>query len=184
MASEKRWGRYGTYFLLGMMIIGFSFPGFLGVDEGQTYVEPRLCQNDASCYLLCDDRPIEVFCSQNLCQKNSCEEFGYYNYNQKPLTFELNIILNGNNSKLVQRSGDLFILFDSKFDRNKVDLHSSGLSLAHVLEKSDIFFENNCLNAKGQKYCDGQMLVNGEESYSYGIYVPKENDSIELKFTD
>ena len=83
MAKRKKSQRVykiGMLVLLALIVLGFTIPGFIdptGEDQ-QVNVEPRLCQSDADCYLLCDDVPEQVLCSQNMCVRNSCQEYDLY----------------------------------------------------------------------------------------------------------
>ncbi len=180
MAIEKRWVKITTYVILGLMVVGFSVPGFLDFEEKQVVVEPKLCHSDAECYLLCDDLPVEVFCSQNLCLKNSCTESSYYEYNSEPLVFNLAIKIEGNETILEEDSGDFFV----KFKGETVELYSSGLSLGHVLEKAGgYYFESGCLLINGKKHCDGNLTINGNESYQGNSFVPQEGDLIKIIYS-
>ena len=72
--DKKLFSKILLILFLLMIVLGFTLPGFLEFDEETQYIEPRICQNDADCYLMCEDIPVEVLCSQNLCQKNYFEQ--------------------------------------------------------------------------------------------------------------
>lgn len=198
MAIENKWVKIGTYILLGLMIIGFSVPGFIEFgDESQNKLaEPKLCQNDAECYLICSDIPKEVMCTNNLCQQNSCEEQAVFDYNaSKPLVFRMNIFVDGKKIDLTNRSTskNIFVRFseDKQFSAgefaDKVSLYSSGLNLGHVLEKVNMKIDTQCLTIDEEKYCQDEkqelnISVNGSETFDYGYYVPKENDVIAVSY--
>ncbi len=172
---------------LGLVVIGFSVPLFnLGGDQTQPTgnTEPRLCQQDADCYLMCDDKPVEVLCLQNLCQQNSCLEFNPFPYQSEPVTFSLNVLVDDSKDvSLASNSNDLFVQFVS----GEVRIFSSRLPLAAVLEKSGIQFVDQCLGINGTQYCTTtrnrlELWVNGEQSFSYGSYIPRQDDRIELRY--
>lgn len=187
MAIEKRWVKVVTLIFLGMMVVGFSVPSFFNSNDNISsgiIAEPRLCSTDADCYLLCDGLPTEVICSQNLCQQNTCEENANYKYNPDPLSFSLQI----GNISLNERSNpqDLFIKFlgDNIKSPSLVELHSSGLSLKSVLEKVDLYLNNQCLTVGEERFCkDVKLLVNGEQSFLLENYVPQEGDEIEVVYS-
>ena len=103
---------------LGLIVLGFTVPGFINPTEEETssYNEPRLCKNDAECYLLCDDVPEKVICLENLCQQNGCKDYNAFPFQDNPINFDLLISLNGETISLDERSNsvDLFVKFDNK----------------------------------------------------------------------
>ncbi|MBU1623239.1 MAG: hypothetical protein KJ597_06715 [Nanoarchaeota archaeon] len=151
-------------FLL-LVALGFMVPGFLDLgDEQQQYVEPRICQADADCYLMCgenSDEPVTVFCNSNLCQQNACNQDSSFPYQAEPLTFELTI--SGLNQSL--SVNDIFI----KSNRNQVQVYTSGLSLDGILKKYNYNFPAKM-----------NLSINGDESGYYGSYVPQEGDQIKI----
>ncbi len=171
---------------LVMLVIGFTVPAFL--DWGNNGQVPttiqKNCQSDSECYLMCDDVPVSVLCYQNLCWQNSCEEFALYPFNQTPVSFLLDVRVNGKSVELTNSSSpqDFFV----KLDGNKVSMYSQ-LALRQILEKFKIKLEGGCL-ITNQSYCNGKggnlsMTVNNEASYSYGDYVPQENDVIKIGYS-
>lgn len=157
--------------LLVMIVLGFTVPGFLELDEGSESAEQRVCQADADCYLMCDDVPVKVLCSRNLCLQNSCSEESYYPYQDPGITFKL--VVKNETDEL-----DLVGLSDSKnifvkFSGEKVKLFSSGLSLGHVLEKAGLVIDSKL----------GEVFVNNEKSYEYADYVPEEGDKVEVVYS-
>tara|TARA_Y100000310_G_C20512000_1_gene729343 strand:+ start:521 stop:1042 length:522 start_codon:yes stop_codon:yes gene_type:complete len=155
-------------FLL-LVALGFMVPGFLDLGENnQQYAEPKICQTDSDCYLMCGEdntEPVEVFCAENLCQQNFCDEYTPFKYQQEPVTFTLEI----SNLTLTELSNsqDLFV----KFSNDQVQMFTTGLSLDRILEKLNYNFN-----------IPMTLEINGEESDYYGGYVPAEDDIIEILF--
>ena len=155
-------------FLL-LVALGFMVPGFLDLgDEQQQYVEPRICQTDADCYLMCGEsgtEPVEVLCTENLCYQNFCEEYTSFPYQSEPITFQLTIA----NLTLTElsNSNNLFV----KFSNDQVQVFTTGLTLDRILEKLNYNFN-----------LPMTLEVNGEESDYYGSYLPQEDDTIKLSF--
>lgn len=174
---------------LVMIVLGFSVPLFnLGGNADQEAAppaQPRLCQNDAECYLMCDNKPVEILCQQNLCVQNACGEFNLYPYAQPPEEIALSITINDAPVMLKNRKEqDLFVRFDGKV----AQLHTPGLSLATILEKAGIIFAEQCLTVDGTKYCadadsELEVLVNGEKTYLFERYVPKEGEEINIEYS-
>lgn len=189
MKKKKRERLYqvGMVIFLILIALGFTLPGF--VDDGPSQIvvaEPRLCQNDADCYLLCEDVPKEVLCTKNMCVVNSCAERSYYPYNKESLGFTLAVTLNNKKINLQKfiNPKDLFV----KLNGETVNLYSSGLALHHVFEKLQMPFEYQCITLNSTQYCpegeEGlQMFVNGEQSFAYDSYVPEEGNEIELIYS-
>ncbi|MBI2124938.1 hypothetical protein HYV87_05520 [Candidatus Woesearchaeota archaeon] len=178
--TEKLFSKVMIVIFLVLLVLGFVVPGVVNysADDDTTAVEPRLCSSDADCYLLCDNQPVSVLCSQNLCLQNSCDEQSYYSYDAEPITFTLRI----QNVSLQERSNgqDLFV----KFKGQMVEIHTSRLILYQVLEKVDITLDNQCLFLDGKQYCEEKlrMAVNGENSTQYGSYMPQEEDTIVIEY--
>lgn len=173
---------------LVMIVLGFSVPLFnLGgnTDPAVQPAPPRLCQYDAECYLTCNDKPVEILCQQNLCVQNSCEEFNPFPYVQQPEEIALTVVIKDTPMTLKNRNAqDLFV----RFDRGMAELHALGLSLAAILEKAGIIFTEQCLTAEGTRYCiesDSTLdvLVNGEKTYLFERYVPREGDEISIRYS-
>ncbi len=186
--QQKRFSKVIMILFLIMIVLGFSVPLFnLGGRSPQESpaAEPRLCQADSDCYLICDDTPMEVLCSQNLCQQNDCEEAAVFPYAASPLPFDLTIKVKGKEINLINRSNakDLFVTFNDE----KIEVHSLEFPLALILEKVNIGLTSECLFLGKEKYCNDEnktvrLEVNGEESFRYGEYVPKEGDKIEIRY--
>ncbi|HLD79469.1 MAG TPA: hypothetical protein VJA18_02820 [Candidatus Nanoarchaeia archaeon] len=177
--TEKLFSKVMIVVFLVLLVLGFVIPGVINYDANDdTTVEPRLCSSDADCYLLCDDQPVSVLCSQNLCLQNSCDEGSYYPYGTEPITFTLRI----QNVSLQELSNgqDLFV----KFKGQMVEVYTSRLILYQILEKVDIILDNQCLFFNGKQYCDEKlrMTVNGENSTQFGGYMPQEEDIIEIEY--
>ena len=184
MKKKRNWNKILTIVFLGMMVVGFSIPAFLDPGDnnaatGAAASDQKLCQTDSDCYLLCDDTPVEVLCSQNLCSQDSCDGTSYYKYQPQPLTFSLSVKVNGENIDLQSRSssGNIF----AKFDGDKVNVFASDFSLSRILEKAKISLDLQCLSYDGNNYCDKlKMQVNGKDSTLFGNYVPQEGDVVEI----
>ena len=189
--AEKLFSKIVVVLFLLMIIIGFTVPGFLNSpsnDRAVQQAEQRICKSDPDCYLICDDNPVSVLCSQNLCSQNACDEYNLYSYQINPLTFSLNIEINGEKLNLTERIDDdnFFVTFDNQ----EVKVFSSSLTLNHILDKVSIVFNSNCLLIDNIIYCDQessnlQLMINGEQSSSQtGFYIPEEGDNIALIFSN
>lgn len=178
--TEKLFSKLMILGFLVLLILGFVIPGVINhTTPDQTAAEPRLCSTDADCYLICQDKPVNVLCSQNLCMQNTCEERSYYEFNPIPLRFTVNLY----NLSLQERSTnrDLFV----KFKGNKAQAYASGLVLYQVLEKAKVILDTQCLTFDGKQYCGQQleMTVNGENSTLYGNYVLQEGDVVKIDYS-
>lgn len=167
--KEKLFSKIVVIVFLVMIAIGFMVPGSINSDDDSPgYVEPRICQVDADCYLICEDVPVKVLCSQNLCIQNSCSEGNYYPFNSNPLTFEL--VVEKDDFDLIGKDEDLFV----KFSNGVVRLYSSGLSLGHVLEKVGLSIDSSLAD----------VFVNGEKNYAYSEFVPEEGDVVKVVYLE
>ena len=184
--AEKLFSKVMVIFFLVLLILGFTVPGFINSSNGvvQNQVEPRLCQTDADCYLTCDEQPVPVICLQNLCQQNECG-YAYFEYEQNPLTFQLEVILNNEKISLENRTtqGNFFV----KFENNMVKMYSQRLSLNAVLSKVGLLLDSNCLLVDGNRYCADEdnflsVLIKGNETADVGNYIPQEGDKIEIGY--
>ncbi len=176
--TEKLFSKIVMIIFLVMLVLGFVIPAVLNNSSSDSVVEPRMCTTDADCYLFCEDQPVNVLCLQNLCLVNSCEEKSYYEYNQNPVSFTINI----QNITLEERSNgrNIFVTFSG----NKVQSFSQKLPLYYLLEKADIILDTQCLTFDKKQYCSSDLLmkVNGTASTAFGNYIPKEGDVIELSY--
>lgn len=176
--TEKLFSKVMIAVFLMMLVLGFVVPGILNNSSSDPGVEPRMCNTDADCYLLCEDTPVNVLCLQNLCLINYCEEKSYYEYNQNILSFTINI----ENVTLEERSNDrdIFVTFKG----NEVQTFTAKLPLYYVLEKANIVLDTQCLTFDKKQYCssDLYMAVNGENSTAFGNYIPQEGDIIEIEY--
>lgn len=189
MAKKKElWAKIGLLIFLGMIIIGFTVPGFINnIDtQEQQFVNPRLCQTDSECYLTCNDKPLATLCTKNLCSQNSCSEPTYYTLKDTPLTFSLIIELNNQKIDLTNqsKSENFFV----KYNNNQVQLFSSGLNLNQVLEKFNARLKTQCLYIDNTNYCTNEknkliILANGNETYAGGDFVPLEGDKIKIVYS-
>lgn len=172
---------------LVLLVIGFTIPGFLDLgEENSSPAEQRYCKTDADCYLMCDDKPGKVFCSQNLCTRNSCEEVAIFPFQDDPITFSLHIEVGGKEIYLSNRSmaTNLFV----KFSEKQVNVYSPTISLTHILEQVAMQVDASCLTISMDRYCTSgnksiKMFINSEESYQFGSYMPKEGDGIKIIYS-
>lgn len=176
--TEKLFSKVVMIIFLVLLVLGFVVPAILNTTSSDQIAEPRMCTTDADCYLLCDDRPVNVLCLQNLCLVNSCDEKSYYEYGEKPISFIVNI----QNVTLEERANEknVFVLFEG----NQVQSFTSKLPLYYILEKANIILDTQCLTFDKKQYCssDVVMTVNGTASTAFGNYVPQEGDVIELGY--
>lgn len=167
--SKKRVTQVLTIIFLVLVVVGFTIPGFLNLEEDQEYIEPRICQNDAECYLMCGENqnePVAVPCSQNLCLKNDCNEPSFYPYQLEPITFQLT----ASNLSLEKLSNpsNIYVVFKGQ----EVKVFTAGFSLAQILEKVNFDFSEKVMN----------VSINGDVSAYYSGYIPKEGDKIILTY--
>lgn len=176
--TEKLFSKVLMVAFLVMLVLGFVVPAILNNSSDSTAVEPRMCNTDADCYLLCEDKPVNVLCLQNLCLVNSCEEKSYYEYSQNPTSFTINI----QNVTLEERSDDKNIFV--QFEGNEAQAFAPKLPLYYVLEKTNIILDTQCLTFDKKQYCssDLHMKVNGKNSTAFGNYIPQEGDVIEILY--
>jgi hypothetical protein len=193
-SKDKKPGKWIMIIFLIMIIVGFTIPGFLNIgNENQQYSEQRICKTDADCYLMCDDQPIEVLCSQNLCQQNSCTDKSYYAFNQTPKNIKLSFEIKNQKINLENRSlpSDLFV----KVNGTQLKVFSTNLFFAQILEKLNIKMDSQCLYIDLDKYCQNndneqnynpklEMFVNGKESFSSGNYLPEDGDDIKVVYKE
>lgn len=168
-----------------MVVLGFSVPLFnLGSDSQPVQVQPRLCQSDADCYLTCGQIVLTILCSQNLCMQNSCNELGLFPYVQQPTSFALEVLINGQEIPLENKNAnDVF----ARFSGDMVEAHAA-LPLSAIVEKAGMVMQNQCIIASGTQYCNGvnamlNVTVNGQNTYLFGQYMPKEGDEIIITYS-
>ena len=181
---------------LGLLVLGFSIPGFLNFEDSVPPAsEPRLCQTDRDCILICET-PVNVLCSKNLCQQNGCDEFAAVPYADKPVTLFLSIMVEGKEVNLSTRPGDSFVEVGSGEENtikkikniksaSKLQIFSSEMSWPQVLEKFGIEI-GECLRLGNSNYCPDQarglqFKVNGKESGPE--YFPQDGDVIEITYS-
>ncbi len=159
--------------LLVLVVIGFTLPAALerGGGGSQTKVEPRYCKTDSECYLICEDKPVEILCTKNLCVQNACNEANYYAFNSSALNFELIVANKTGTIDLGQKSNsqDRFVKFSGK----NVLVYSSGITLGQVLEKLDLKIDPTL----------GNLSVNNEQNYAFSEYIPVEGDKVEVIYS-
>ena len=186
--KESRWKKPLMIAFLIMVVLGFSVPLFqLGgnVDQSAQQVQPRLCQSDADCYLTCENTPVTVLCLQNLCIQNACTEFNLFSYVQQQQEIALNVIINDAPLVLQNRNDqDQFV----RFNDGLVKLYAQGLPLFAIMEKAGITLTQQCLTVQGTQYCTGvdsklEIMVNGQNTYLFGQYVPKNGDEIRIVYS-
>lgn len=186
--KEKKTGKWVVIVFLVMLVIGFTVPGFLNFgDEGQQYIEPRICQTDADCYLMCEDKPVEVLCSQNLCQQNSCTEKTHLSFNETPKNVQLAIEISGQKLNVANRSNsaDMFVKIGGQDD---LQVFSQNLPLSTILEKFKLKLDAQCLNTMDNQYCQNQgkkleVFVNDKPSFAFGNYLPEDGDKIKIVYS-
>lgn len=176
--TEKLFSKVIMIVFLVMLVLGFVVPAVLNNSSSEPGVEPRMCNTDADCYLICDDRPVNVLCLQNLCLINSCNENNYYEYSENPVSFVINI----QNVTLEERGNGRNVFV--RFNHNQVQSFSPRLPLYYVLEKANIILDTQCLTFDKKQYCssDLHMGVNGTDSTAFGNYVPQEGDVVDLTY--
>jgi len=186
---EKLFSKIMMITFLVLVVIGFTVPGFLNANnesiQTSTPAEQRLCSTDADCYLSCPNGPVSAVCVQNLCQKNSCDEATLYPVLEQPISFALEINVNGSNI-------DLSTLVDQKnfitaFSGSKVNLFTKNLQLEQIFERLGLRFTADCLYFADKSYCTSQemeltMLVNGQPISSSADYVPQQDDQIKITY--
>ena len=180
--AQTGWAKAFMIFFLVMLVLGFSVPLINLGNEVPPAAEPRLCQTDSDCYLMCDT-PVSVLCSQNLCQQNACDELQLYPFGESRV-FQLRLFVEQKRIQLSNSDKDVFVTFSDE----EVRTFTSGLTLGQILEKAAIRFTPNCFRVNGQDYCQSDtanvtMMVNGNSSYQYNDYVPENGDLIELRYS-
>ncbi len=173
---------------LVLLVVGFTVPQFLfsntnGNQPIET-AEPRLCRTDADCYLVCGEKPTAVLCTENLCQQNSCEELSYYEFQENPVTFSLDVVVDGDKIDIASRLDPQAIFV--KIVGGTIRLFSSRLTLQQVLEKMNLRLDTQCLSMGEISYCSDAektltLRVNGEETV-LDRYIPQEKDKIVLEY--
>ena len=180
---------FGKIFMIAflvMVVVGFTVPIVLNniTPDSNMYVEPRLCQSDVDCGLLCEDQPVMVLCGQNICQQNACTQQSYYPFTEKPVMFTLQVYAGNGTIDLASRADtkNFFVTVE----KNTVKVYTSGLTLGQILEKVKVKMNGQCMMVD-QTYCTAEghtwvMQVNGEESPLFE-YTPQEGDTIELVYS-
>ncbi len=178
----------GMLIFLVLIVIGFSVPLFLSPLDQSTapIIEPRVCQDDADCYLTCDSGVVASLCFQNLCMQNACDESSPFPYQQEPSIITLSVMINGQKLPLAVQSSsqDIFV----QFEGDAVKLYSDRLSLSQILEKAGIIARYPCLISSGISYCVDnthklQFHINGVESFQYENYLPDTGDAIRIEYS-
>jgi hypothetical protein len=176
----------GMILFLLMVVIGFTVPVILNSTDQGSLPEQKTCQNDAECYLTCDDLPVKVICLSNLCQQVSCDEQPAFPYSASPTVFSLQVLINNQSVNLQERinPSDLFIA-SSGINGEDINLFTSGLYLQQVFEKLNILLTPQCLIIGELSYCNenGKELkfyINNEPSYQPEYYIPKVGDKIKI----
>jgi hypothetical protein len=188
--KNQRAKQIGMIVFLVLIALGFMVPGFIDPTDEESISEPRLCQNDAECYLLCDEVPIASLCSQNMCMQNSCEEKALYEYDlENPLDFFLSIEVNNKAISFLNRTNnnDIFVTFNNNKDGSEVKLFSSGLALRHILDKAGFYINEQCLQVDSINYCNDEdnelkIIVNGETSGAFENFIPKAGDKVKIEY--
>ena len=188
--QKQKIKQVGMIILLVLITLGFTVPGFLHSQNADSYqgnvqTDSRLCQSDTDCYLMCDDIPQEVLCTQNLCLRNSCDEISLYPKLSTPVSFQLSVEVNSQELDLQNRynQNNFLVSFANGF----VNVHKSGLSLRHIIDKVNLRLTNECLYDGGASYCSDaeyvvELFVNNEKSFVYENYKPKEGDVVKIAY--
>lgn len=194
--TEKLFSKIGMIVFLILIVLGFTVPGFINSDQNNLppQVEPRICQSDAECYLICDEKPFPVLCAQNLCQQNECG-FSYFEYNRdEAVTFKLDVVVDSGTREapnvgkldLISRNNaqNFFVTFAPE---DKISIFSSRLNLNLVLDKVNVFLYDKCIKVDTTSYCENDdfflsILVNNEESELLGDYIPQNGDDISISY--
>jgi hypothetical protein len=166
MAKDKKlFSKILLILLMIMIAAGFTIP-MLDFEDQVYAVEPRICQLDSDCYLVCEDSPLKVLCSQNMCAQNDCNENPYYPFYDESVEFSFKVI--DSSEVLLLSYDDIFINFNTE----KVKFFSRGMSLNHLYERIGL----NDLNYL--------LYINGEERFVGADYVPEQGDEILLDYSD
>ncbi|MFH1682552.1 MAG: hypothetical protein ABIA37_02030 [Candidatus Woesearchaeota archaeon] len=182
--KEKLFGKVILWIMLIMIAVGFTIPTFFNDEEQQQNLPPRICQDDADCYLVCDEQPKAALCYQNLCQQNSCQEDSLYQTTS--ITATLKIVVEGETIDLKEQSEQLNNFF-VQFEKDSFT-SLAPLNLNQILDKLTMKLDSQCLKINNKDYCqenidDLQLLVNGERSYAYGNHFLENNDEIEIIYS-
>ena len=147
-----------------MIAAGFTIP-MLDFEDQVYAIEPRICQGDSDCYLICQDDPLKVLCSQNMCIQNDCNENPYYPFYEDPVTFSFKVI--GSEEAILLSQDDIFVTLINE----KVDFFSRGMTLGHLYERI------------GLSDLDYKISINGEERFVGIDYIPEDGDEILVDYT-
>lgn len=189
MAKDKKlFSKIVMIVFMLLIVVGFTVPLFnLGGNTNENgYVEPRLCQSDPDCYLTCDDLPVKVMCSQNLCVQNACDEYNLYPYQEESLTFMLKVEVEGEKIYLADRGNSLD--FFTRFEEEEVQIFTSDLPLGDLFSRIGISLNTECLVVGSKAYCQDDekelsLSVNGEDNYQFNNFVPQEGDVVEVVYS-
>jgi len=192
MALGKLAKKYVNIIILVLIAAGFTLPGALyfgGSDGGnndEVDTNQRVCQVDAHCYLNCDEDLKSVLCDQNLCTVNNCEVESMYEFSLTPREIILDIAISEEDLILedLVKEGDFFV----QLSGSKVQLYSENLNLNQILEKFNLGLIGNCLSVGGEFLCGDDedqliLIINGEERFDSGYYVPADGDEISIIYS-
>ncbi len=176
------------YIILIMVALGFTIPGFLELGKEE---EPqvRICQADADCYLMCEEKPFAVLCYHNLCQQNSCQEESLFPYQAAQNTAQLEILIEDEQLDLKEQFEKLNLNnFFVEFKEDSFTAFAPNLTLTHVLDKLRIKIDSQCLTLEEENYCQTkehrlEMFINDNQSYAYGEYEIKNKDQIKIIYS-
>lgn len=184
--DKDLWRKVSLIAFLFFIVIGFSVPTFFVGNQPpeNPQAEPRICQSDADCYLLCDSGAVSVLCSQNLCQQNACEEASVYPYTQEAKQASLEVTIDGKVLPLQNSNPNDFFV---RFADDAVQLFSPRLSLQQVLEKAGMGLTDTCLTVNSTAYCTSAekklgILVN--EAEVSPLYTVKEGDKVGIVYEE
>jgi len=171
-----------------LIALGFMVPGFLNAplsnEDGGTYVEPRLCQSDNDCYLTCDNKPVKVLCSQNLCFQNSCKEYSPYQFIENAVSFSLDVQADNSNVNLIPQANNLFVTAE----KGKINVHTYSLPLGVVLDRLGVTFTNTCAQINTNSYCvpewNVSIIKNGNHSSLQAVALQDDDVKILIEKED
>tara|TARA_Y100000310_G_C20691653_1_gene822653 strand:- start:3697 stop:4287 length:591 start_codon:yes stop_codon:yes gene_type:complete len=183
--------KLSVIFLLVLLVLGFTLPGiffFVGDQDSQYGVEDntRVCAGDSDCTLVCDDVEQVVLCYRNTCQKNSCDEVSYIEYESVENKVLLEITAGNETLDLSKHtslfSDNLYVTFED----NHIVTHAEGLTLNHILDKLSMALTPNCLVLGRDGFCEPNgelsLIINGQRNDPYGEYVVQDGDELGIVF--
>ncbi len=104
---------------------------------------------------------------------------------------DVKVYLNGQSIDFSQRKYQLassYIHFEDGLG-DVIHIHATGMTLGHLFKSLGMDFNNNCLVAQGQSYCNGgdktlKFYVNGNPNTLFDNYVIKDLDKYLISYGD